>query len=195
MVRSPQWGVHNWNGMWTNVDRSEGKTEWDPKHSQAEAIIANFSHMLRLLNFFFLHNNWDVVNSHKLHTRGQRCSAMKQTLSKHIHWLLLCIFWMDGSLKAAPLPVGKWKRGICPAVLPLCLFLFVSTMFIHPSFSFFFYRKHNHSQLAWSQGEHDHGNHTGDQSRRRISGEEEALYVFYIKRKRRSDLCIFPTRN
>lgn len=72
-----------------------------------------------------------------------------------------------GSRERVSLPMGKCIKGICPAVLPLCCSLFVSLcLFVHISL-----RKHNSSQLTWSQGEHDHGNHTCDQSQRRISGK------------------------
>lgn len=49
---------------------------------------------------------------------------------------------------------------------------------------YFFFRKHKHSQLTRSQGEHDHGNDAGDQSQWRISGKW-AGRVFLFGHQRR----------
>lgn len=69
------------------------------------------------------------------------------------------------------------EEEFSPAVLSLCsslsLSVFVSLcLFIH----IFFLRKHNSPELTRSQGEHDHGNHTGDQSQRRLSGKRDAAF-------------------
>ena len=131
-----------------------------------------------------------IVNSHKLHTEGQHGKVIKHTIFNHMSVIITCSgqteVWKKGEQNS---PCGKMRgRNLfsCSSsvLLSVCL-----TLFIHPNF--FSFSKHNCSQLAWSQGEHDHGNHTGDQSQWRISGKEEVFYIFYTEEKNRLIFAYF----
>lgn len=69
--------------------------------------------------------------------------------------------------------------------LSSCSYSFFRSPFISCCvFLHIFLRKHNHSQLTRSQGEHDHGNDAGDQSQWRISGKGAGrVFLFAIHRR------------
>lgn len=177
------------------VDPSERKAE--PKHSKVEAIVCYNvlilatccdCLMIQILCFCFtatgmfinktfrLLRSASFINCHKLYGGEQYSKVMKHPIFNHM-WVVITSSWERrkwGRRASGSPPMGKYeKRNLSSCSSSLFCFSVCLTLFIHPYFS---RRKHNSSQLKWSQGEHDHGNHTGDQSQRRISGKGEVAF-------------------
>lgn len=118
-----------------------------------------------------------VMNCQSLYTEGQHVKEMKHAI---FNCMLVGYYGFcsgpDGSKEGgwAALFYGKIQtRNLSSCSSSL----FVSLCVYSP---IFFLRKHNNSKLTWSQGEHDHGNHAGDQSKWRISGKWE-VFALYSK--------------
>lgn len=164
------------------VSRAAGKqSKADPKHSHfyttvchKRLILATCCDSLQISILFFVCDPYPLWTA-SLYTEGQHVKVMK-------HAIFNCMLVGYYSFCSGPdgSEEGGWAALLYGKIQTRNLSSCSSSLFVSLCVysSIFFLRKHNNSQLTWSQGEHDHGNHAGDQSEWRVSGKWEGFALY-----------------